>query len=176
MTNNDILRRIRYIFDLNDSKMVRLFTLSDHKVTRADISSWLKKDDDPDYSHISDKLMATFLNGLILDKRGKKEGAPMEPEKKLTNNIILTKLKIALSLKAEDMLAALLLADFRLSKHELSAFFRNPNHKHYRECKDQVLRNFLKGITLKYRDKQEAPANAEAKSASEWKKAYTRQK
>ena len=42
-------------------------------------------------------------------------------------------------------------ADFSLSKHELSAFFRKPEHKHYRKCKDQVLRYFLKGVQLKYR-------------------------
>jgi len=39
-----------------------------------------------------------------------------------------------------------------ISKHELSAFFRKPGHKHYRECKDQVFRNFLNGVQLKYRD------------------------
>jgi len=43
------------------------------------------------------------------------------------------------------------LANMRMSKHELSAFFRKREHKHYRECKDQVLRNFLKGVQLKYR-------------------------
>ena len=61
------------------------------------------------------------------------------------------KLKIALNLKADDVLGILDLANFRISKHELSAFFRRPDHKHYRECKDQILRNFLKGIQLKYR-------------------------
>jgi uncharacterized protein YehS (DUF1456 family) len=56
-----------------------------------------------------------------------------------------------LSLQADDVLELVNRDDFRISKHELSAFFRKPGHKHYRECKDQVLRNFLKGIQLKYR-------------------------
>ncbi|MCK5739315.1 DUF1456 family protein, partial [bacterium] len=58
---------------------------------------------------------------------------------------------IALNLKAEDMLEILALAGFRMSKHELSAFFRKAGHKHFRVCKDQILRNFLKGAQLKYR-------------------------
>ena len=60
-------------------------------------------------------------------------------------------MKIALNLQAEDMLEVMSSADFRMSKHELSAFFRKPEHKHYRECKDQILRHFLKGVQIKYR-------------------------
>jgi len=154
MNNNDILRRIRYIFDFDDSKMIAIFSLADHKVTRARISDWLKKDDDPSYQECSDTELAIFLNGLINDKRGTKEGPRPEPEKRLTNNIIFTKLKIALNLKAEDVLEIMDMANMHLSKHELSAFFRKPGHKHYRDCKDQVLRNFLKGVQLKYRPNQ----------------------
>ena len=151
MTNNDVLRRIRYAFDFNDSKMIALFGLADHPVTRAQISDWLKKDDDPAFQECSDTQLAIFLNGLINDKRGKKEGPQPEPEQHLTNNIIFKKLRIALNLKTEDILEILGLAGVRISEHELSAFFRRPDHKHYRECKDQILRNFLKGVQLKYR-------------------------
>ena len=151
MTNNDILRRIRYIFDLNDSKMIAIFGLADHKVTRGQISDWLKKDEDPAFKKCSDTQLAIFLNGLINDKRGKKEGSQPEPEKHLTNNMIFMKLKIALNLKAEDVLEIMALANLSISKHELSAFFRKPGHKHYRDCQDQILRNFLKGMQLKYR-------------------------
>jgi uncharacterized protein YehS (DUF1456 family) len=151
VTNNDILRRIRYTFDFNDSKMIALFGLADHQVTREQISDWLKKDDDPSYQRCSDTHLAIFLNGLIIDKRGKKEGPRPEPEQHLTNNIIFRKLRIALNLKAEDILEIMGLAGLRISKHELSAFFRKPDHKHYRDCKDQILRNFLKGVQLKYR-------------------------
>jgi len=151
LTNNDILRRIRYTFDFNDSKMIALFGLADLQVTREEVSDWLKKDDDPAYQNCSDTKLAIFLNGLINDKRGKKEGPQPDPEKHLTNNTIFMKLKIALNLKAEDVIDIMDLANVRISKHELSAFFRRPDHKHYRECKDQILRNFLKGMQLKYR-------------------------
>jgi uncharacterized protein YehS (DUF1456 family) len=152
VTNNDVLRRLRYTFDFSDSKMIAIFGLADLEVTREQVSDWLKKEDDPAYKNCTDVQLANFLNGFINDKRGKKEGAQPEPEKRLTNNIIFRKLKIALDLKAEDVVGILASADLRISKHELSAFFRRPDHKHYRECKDQVLRNFLKGMQIKYRD------------------------
>ena len=151
MLNNDILRRIRYIFNLDDSTMIKIFALADHKVTRAEISDWLKKDFDDNYKPMNDRTFAVFLNGFINLKRGKREGEQPEPEKNLTNNIILMKLKIALNLRSDVVLDILSLADVRISHHELSAFFRKPNHKHFRECKDQVLRNFLKGLQIQYR-------------------------
>ena len=151
MTNNDIMRRIRYIFDFSDSEMIAIFGFADHSVTRGQISNWLKKDDDPAYQKCSDTQLAIFLNGLINHKRGKKEGSQPKPEKHLTNNIIFMKLKIALNLKAEDILEIMDLADLHISKHELSAFFRKKDHKHYRNCKDQIFRKFLKGVQLKYR-------------------------
>lgn len=155
MTNNDVLRRIRYTFNFSDDKMIALFKLAEHDVTREQVSNWLKKEDDSAYVNCTDKHLAIFLNGLINDLRGKKDGPQIEPEKKLSNNIILRKLTIALNLQAEDTLEILDLADLRISKHELSAFFRKPGHKHYRICKDQVLRNFLFGMQLMYREEDE---------------------
>jgi len=152
MTNNDILRRIRYTFDLSDSQMIAIFSQADHEVTREEISDWLKKDDDPAFKECSDTRMAIFLNGFINKRRGKREGVQPKPETRLNNNIIFTKLKIALNLKAEEIIELLALAGFHIGKHELSAFFRRPDHKHYRECKDQILRNFLKGVQLKFRE------------------------
>lgn len=155
MTNNDILRRIRYTFDFSDSKMISLFALAGETVTREQISDWLKKDSHEDYKGLKDYLLATFLNGLINDKRGVKEGEPAPTEKELTNNIILRKLRIALNYVDDDMLSVMELADFRISKPELTAFFRRPGHKHYRICKDQILRNFLQGLQIKFRDTKE---------------------
>jgi len=155
MTSNDILRRIRYIFDFDDNKMMALFALAGHQANRAEISAWLKKDDDPAFQVCSDEMLATFLNGLITDKRGKREGPQPVPEKRLTNNMVFMKLKIALDLKAEDILGMLNAANFEMSKHELSALFRKAGHKHYRACKDQCLRSFLKGLQFKYRGKPE---------------------
>jgi uncharacterized protein YehS (DUF1456 family) len=149
MTNNDIMRRIRYIFDFSDPKMIEIFALAGHKVTRSQISDWLKKEEDPTFLELNDYQFAIFLNGLINDKRGKKEGEQPIPENRLNNNIIFRKLKIALNLKDDDILEILELANLRISKHELSAFFRSPNQDQYRPCNDQILRNFLLGMQKK---------------------------
>ncbi len=147
------MRRIRYIFNFDDDTMMKIFALADIDVNRAEISDWLKKDDDPAYQACNDKTMAVFLNGLINLKRGKREGEQPELEKQLNNNIVMKKLKIALNLKSDDLLEVMTLVDFNISQHELSAFFRKATHKHYRSCKDQVLRNLLKGLQVKFRGK-----------------------
>ncbi|HIF9183131.1 TPA: DUF1456 family protein [Photobacterium damselae] len=151
MTNNDILRRIRYTFDFKDKAMVDIFAQAEVTVTEEQVVSWLKREDDSAYIKMSDSELASFLNGLINLKRGKRDGEQPEPESRLTNNMVFQKLRIALNLKAEEILEVLELANFRLSKHELSAFFRKPENKHYRECKDQILRNFLLGVQLQLR-------------------------
>lgn len=152
MDNNDILRRIRYAFDINDTTMMNTFELGGIQATRAQISSWLKKDIDPDYVAMPAFQLSAFLNGFIIDKRGKREGPNPIPERQLSNNMVLRKLKIALNLKDTDMLELLMLAGIKISKHELSALFRKPGQKQFRECKDQFLRNFLKGMQMKYRE------------------------
>jgi uncharacterized protein YehS (DUF1456 family) len=151
MQNNDILRRLRYTFHLTDTHVMELFALGGCVANRETISNWLKKEDDTDFVSIYDIDLAAFLNGLIIQKRGKKEGENPKPEKSLNNNIILRKLKIALQLKDDDILHILNLADFKFSRHELSALFRKPDQEQYRLCKDQVLRNFLMGLQLSYR-------------------------
>lgn len=130
--------------------MVAIFALAGQQVTREQVCNWLKKEDDTDYVNCTDVQLATFLNGFINEKRGKRDGEQPAADKKLTNNIILTKLKIAFALKAEEVIELLKNSDLRVSKPELSAFFRKPDHKHYRQCKDQILRNFLQGMQEKY--------------------------
>lgn len=155
MQNNDILRSLRYTFDFGDDQMMGIFGLGGLEASRAEVSDWLKKDDDEAFNPLSDFKLAAFLNGLIIQKRGKKDGPSPLPESRLTNNLILRKLKIALDLKDEEMLHLLELAGRHISKHELSAFFRKPEQKQYRLCKDQIMRNFLQGLQRQYR----GPAN-----------------
>ncbi|MFK7951752.1 MAG: DUF1456 family protein [Ekhidna sp.] len=146
MNNNDTIRRIRYIFDYGDDHMMHLFRLGGKDVTREEISDWLKKEDDTNQKMIYDVDLATFLNGMIIQLRGKKDGETPKPEKRINNNVIFRKLKIALSLKDEDIIAVMKKANFDVGKHEISAIFRNPTQKQYRVCKDQFLRNFLQGL------------------------------
>lgn len=131
--------------------MIAIFKLADYHITREQVCNWLKKDDDPTWQNCSDTELAIFLNGLINDRRGKKEGPQPEAEKRINNNIVLRKLKIAFNLTGDAMLHIIELAGLRMSQHELSALFRRPDHKHYRPCKDQILRNFLKGLRMQHR-------------------------
>ena len=150
MNNNDILRSLRFTFDLSDDKMIKLFALANVKVTRALVSDWLKKEDHDSFKTVVDKDLSAFLNGFIILKRGAKDEPPVN-EKRLNNNQILRKLKIALQLRDEDMIEIIGLSDFKISKHELSAFFRKPGQNQYRVCKDQVLRKFVMGLQKKLR-------------------------
>lgn len=152
MTNNDILRRLRFVFDIPDNKIVKMFKMVDSDIEQELVTSWLKKDDDTDYKSCTDVQLATFLNGFIVARRGKRDDVPTPiPETKMNNNIVLRKLKIALNYQSEDMLDIMTLAGISFSAHELSAFFRKEGHKHHRECKDQFLRSFIQGLTIKYR-------------------------
>ena len=151
MTNNDILKRLRYTFDYSTNKMMAISNLAEPNDKKDFMDAWLLKEEEDGYAECSDRDLAVFLNGLIIEKRGKKEGPQPVPEEKLTNNSIFMKIRIALNFTAEDVLAVLSLADYTLSKHELSAFFRKPGHPHYKECQDQILRKFLKGVQLKFR-------------------------
>ncbi|GGY76848.1 DUF1456 domain-containing protein [Cellvibrio zantedeschiae] len=164
MTNNDILRRIRFIFDLSDSQMIDTFAKADFVASREQVSAWLKTDDKPDFKELSDKQLATFLNGFINKRRGKKDGVQPEAEDRLNNNIIFRKLKIALDFKEENILEVMQLAGFAISKHELSALFRRQDHHNYRECQTQILRNFLKGLQIKLRGNLADPEQADEKS------------
>ena len=151
MQQNDILRRLRYTFDLSDSEVIAIFRLGGLETNRDKISSWLRKDDDEGFQALKDIESAMFLNGFIIYKRGAKDGERPAPEEILTNNLVLRKLKIALNMKDSDVLEMMETDEFKVSKPELSAFFRNKDHKHYRECKDQYLRYFLSGVQKKFR-------------------------
>jgi len=134
--------------------MIELFKLTDHEMEQSNITGLLKKEDDEGFIDCRDDVLGYFLDGLILQKRGRKEAKPGEtrkPDPRLTNNTILKKLRIALELKEDDMLAILKLADVDISKSELTALFRKEGHKNYKECGDQFLRKFLKGLSLRYR-------------------------
>lgn len=149
MTNNDIFRRIRFLFNYPDAKMQRIYNLTNFKTDESQIKNWLEREDEESFVEMKDLDLATFLDGLIIEKRGRREGELPKPEKVLNNNIILKKLKIALNLTSDEMLELLHSTDKEISKHELSAFFRNSNHNSYKPCLDQYLRNFLNALQQK---------------------------
>lgn len=149
-----MLRRVRYIFDYSDDIMLSIFKQGGYDSTQPELLTWLKREEEPEFVACEDTMLARFLNGLIINNRGAKDDVIPEPESILNNNAVLRKLKIALNLQADDLLAILKLTDVELSKHELSALFRRSDHKNYRECQDQLFRQFLTGMEKHYRQNQ----------------------
>ncbi len=88
----------------------------------------------------------------------------------LTNNDIIKKLRVALSLRDDDIIEILGLVDFKISKSELGAFFRKEEHPNYMELQDQILRNFLNGLVIYKRGPMEKkePMKQDQHAAAEW--------
>jgi uncharacterized protein YehS (DUF1456 family) len=134
--------------------MIDIFKLSGCTLELPTLLKLLKKEEEEEFISCSNPLLSFFLDGLIIHRRGRREGddgQPPKPDASLNNNAILKKLRIALDLKEDDMLAIMKLAGVVISKSELSALFRNKGHKHFKECGDQFLRNFLQGLTVRNR-------------------------
>lgn len=154
MISNDVLRSIRYMLDLSDGKVAEIIKLSDpdFPIETADVPALLKKEDEDGFVACSDRMLAHFLDGLVFYYRGRDESLPRRPvEKRITNNVVLKKLRVAFELKDVDMHQIFEAAGFPITKPELTALFRQADHKHFRLCGDQILRNFLKGLTLRFR-------------------------
>ena len=151
MTNNDFLRRLRYALNIKDNVMVQIFKKGNIVLTREDVIDYLKKDIDEGFKKLNNNDLIAFLDGLIIQKRGKKEDGTPVPQIKVTknnlNNVLLRKLRIALSFKSYDMIKIFKLGGIEISEGELSALFRSEDHKNYKECGDKYVRVFLKGLT-----------------------------
>ncbi|TFE04013.1 DUF1456 family protein [Jeotgalibacillus salarius] len=173
MTNNDILIRLRYALDIKNVEMVEIFKLGGVDVSKEDVLKILTKIDEDDfydeydepeetedYIKCTNSMLESFLNGFIIFKRGPQEPRPGQsnkPDRSIknhasVNNVLLKKVKIALSLTSEEMLDLFDRAGITVTKGELSALLRKEGHKNYKPCMDRFARNFLKGLTLKYRD------------------------
>lgn len=163
MNNNDRLIRLRYALEIKNAEMVEIFKLGGREVTKEEIQKILTKSDDnpPNEEHMecTNTLLDSFLNGFIIFQRGVQEPKPGQPTRpapllndRNVNNILLKKLKIALTLTSEDMLEILEDAGVTISKSELGAVLRTEGHRNYKECGDRYARNFLKGLALSYRE------------------------
>ena len=154
MILNDVLRSLRYLLDLADEHIIGTVHLADESfpLEKAQVQAYLKKDEEDGYLPCTDAMLARFLDGLVIHYRGRQpDAAPRPFDKRVTNNIVLKKLRVAFELKDTDLHQVFADAGFPLSKPELTALFRQPGHVNYRACGDQVLRNFLKGLTRRIR-------------------------
>lgn len=164
MDNNDILIRLRYALDIKDKDIAEIFKLGGIDITKDEVLKiFIKSNEDEEDNNDRIKcdyyMLESFLNGFIIIKRGKQDNdgtRPTQPRYSIknstnVNNIVLKKLKIALELSSEDVLELFELSGTKISKSELSAVFRKEGHRNYKECGDRYVRNFLKGLTIKYR-------------------------
>lgn len=165
MNNNDRLLRLRYAVDIKDTDLIKAFDLGGIKVTKDEVREMLTKakatdveEDNVYLKPISNEELDAFLNGFIVLKRGphkNKDGEIVQPQVekvKYINNALLKKLKIALFLTSEDMLAIFAEAKVYPSKSELGAILRKEGHRNFKPCGDKYARNFLKGLGLIYRN------------------------
>lgn len=161
MENNDILIRLRYALELKNKEVADIFKLGGVEVSVPEVVKILAKTDEEVDEQIkcNNSMFDSFLNGLIIFKRGKQELKPGQPEtpeqtSKISanvNNLLLKKVKIALALTTEEMLDIFDKAGITVTKGELGALLRKEGHKNYKECGDKFARNFLKGLAIKYR-------------------------
>jgi uncharacterized protein YehS (DUF1456 family) len=148
VTHNDVLRSVRYLLNVSDAKLGDIIRLGGGDASPADLAAMLKRDDEEGYRECGDALLARCLNGVVIYKRGRDESRPPAPvEVPVTNNAVLKRLRVAFELRDGDIVALIEQSGLRVTKGELGAFFRRPDHRNYRDCGDQFLRNLIKGLS-----------------------------
>ena len=152
MTNNDVLRRLRYALDISDDQLVELFAATGLHCTVEQVWGWLGREGEPGTLECPDEVLISFLDALIVQRRGPPPPNAKPPmDEPLTNNLILKKLRIALAMRDTDVIEVIALGGQTVSKSELGGLSRNRGHKHFRPCGNQLLRAFLSGLTTKFR-------------------------
>lgn len=180
MDNNDLLRRLRYALRCDDSETSRLIQIGGGDATTAQAARWRAKEDSEDYLPCGSDHVESFLGGLIIENRGvREEKAPspwpdrsktaqekqtVEPvavqesataaTDQIDNNLVLKQLRIALTLRSEDVHRILTSGGSGLTASEAGALFRKPDARNYRQCGDQVLRQFIAGL-VKRREQED---------------------
>ncbi len=154
MDNNELLRRLRYALQVDDPVARRLFRQGGLEISVENVVAWRLKDDDDDYIACPNEAISAFLAGLIVEKRGAQEGKPVAKpgNTRVENNTVLKLVRIALSMRSDDVLACMIAGGAKLSASEVNALMRKPDSRNYRQCGDQVLRQFIKGVALRLRD------------------------
>ena len=168
MNNNDRLLRLRYAIDLKDWDLIKAFELGGVPLTKEEARAVLTKVQDKHEEDaeknvyekaLNNQVFDAFLNGLILLARGpqkeKTAGIAVQQSKdiKYINNVLLKKLKIALSMTTEDILAIFAEVELYPSKGEIGAFLRKEGQRNFNPCVDKYMRNFLKGLGIYNRKK-----------------------
>ncbi|CAN5672658.1 DUF1456 family protein [soil metagenome] len=168
MTTNDVLRSLRYMMKYSNAKVAEVCGLGGYIVMKNEIHDVMRPEEDPEFLACPDEVVAYFLDGLIYEKRGRDENRPRPPlEIPISNNLVIKKLRVAFELREDDILQLMQTATFKFGKAELSAILRKRDHQNYRECGDQALRYFLKGLTARLGNTAKAVDPAKTKEGEE---------
>ncbi len=156
MHNNDIVRRLQYIFNISSKDMLAIFKLGDLDLTKAEFLAIIAKPapESARDAQLSRYDLEKFMNGLIVSQRGHKKNedgslAPQDYSMQRDNdinNVVIKKIKIAMSYTTEDLLAFWQAADFKVTKGEVGAMLRRKSHPKYLVAGDQFMRKLLMGM------------------------------
>jgi uncharacterized protein YehS (DUF1456 family) len=149
VNNNYVLTSITTILEFDAAKLIAVFASVEQKLSKKAAKLWLENSDECEAC--TDEFLELFLNGLINELRGKKDGPLPALSDELSNNIILRKLTIAFDLKADNVIYLLARADQHLKTNELSAFFRKKGNSHFRPCNDDIITALIQGLAAKYK-------------------------
>jgi uncharacterized protein YehS (DUF1456 family) len=137
--------------NMDVTRLATLFGLGGETLTTEQVSGMLRDSKQGDAIPCKNTQMLCFLEGFIIEQRGPKEApeagtkAPAEPAR-MSNNLVLKKLRIALQLKERETVAILAAGGTEVTPRQLGALGRKRGNKHYRTCPDDVLRSFLTGL------------------------------
>ena len=149
MSTNDILQSCFRTLNVSEETMVEIFKLGNFDVKPKTLSGYLKPTDDKEFLDCGYEALGCFLDGLIVYKRGPSDNKSASDEDvRLSNNLILKKLRIAYELKEVDLYAIFSAVDIDITKGELNSLFRKEGHKNYRGCPDSILKLFLEGLEI----------------------------
>ncbi len=158
MDNNDFCRRLRYALQLDDAETAKLASAGGYATDPAQAAAWRTKEEDPGFEVCPDAALQALMAGLVLDRRGPpKEGsAPPPPTKAPDNNSLLKSVKIALSLRTEDVRDCIIGGGGEVTTSEIGSLLRRPDARNFRGCGDQLLRRFLTGLAERERNTVDA--------------------
>ncbi len=153
--NNNILRSIYSALSVDESVMKEIFLLGKFEVKDETLHGYLKEVGDKEFRDCGYEALGSFLDGLIIYKRGEsRQKSGQDEVVSLTNNLILKKLRVAFELKDVDLYVIFEGAGLSLNKSELSGLFRKENHKNFRRCSDELLLKFLEGLVSCEKDEE----------------------
>jgi len=148
MDTNFILKSCHKIAGVSQKDMVEIFKLGGYELTQERVAGYLQDKDEKDFLDCGYEALGSFLDGLIIYKRGPNDKKTTDEEVRLNNNHILKKLRIAYELKEVDLYAIFEAVDIEITKSELSSLFRKEGHKNFRVCPDSILQLFLEGLEI----------------------------